>query len=86
LTTQVGRKSFLDGTPLWNLFRERRTAMVMNISLSESEVKLLQELPQGDMSRLLQEIAHTDHRSMKQGLKDREGMLRGVIQKLEAKG
>jgi hypothetical protein len=60
--------------------------MVTNIALSDSEVKLLQELLQGDMSRLLLEIAHTDHRSMKQGLKAREEVLRHVIQKLEAKG
>ncbi|MBI4572451.1 MAG: hypothetical protein HY713_04085 [candidate division NC10 bacterium] len=60
--------------------------MVMNISLSDDEVGLLQQLLQGDMSRLLLEIAHTDHRSMKQGLKAREEVLRGVIQKLEVKG
>ena len=60
--------------------------MVMNISLSDSEVRLLQELLQGDMSRLLLEIAHTDHRSMRDGLKAREEVLNGVIQKLEAKG
>jgi len=60
--------------------------MVMNISLSDSEVRLLQELLQGDMSRLLLEIAHTDHRSMKPGLKAREEVLRGVIQKLEVRG
>ncbi len=60
--------------------------MVMNISLSDSEEKLLQELLQGDLSRLILEISHTDHRSMKQGLKAREEVLKGVIQKLEAKG
>ena len=60
--------------------------MVINISLSDSEVRLLQELLQGDMSRLLLEIAHTDHRSMRDGLKAREEVLNGVIQKLEAKG
>jgi len=60
--------------------------MVMNISLSDSEEKLLQELLQGDLSRLILEIAHTDHRSMKQGLKAREEVLKSVIQKLEAKG
>ncbi len=57
--------------------------MVMNISLSDLEVRLLRELLQGDLCRLLLEIAHTDHRSMKQGLKAREEVLRGVIQKLE---
>ena len=58
----------------------------MNISLSDPEVRLLRELLQGDLCRLLMEIAHTDHRSMKEGLKTREELLQGVIQKLEAKG
>jgi len=60
--------------------------MVMNISLSDPEVKLLRELLEGDRCRLLLEIAHTDHRSMREGLKAREGMLKGVIHKLEAQG
>jgi hypothetical protein len=49
------------------------------------EVKLLQELLQGDMCRLILEIAHTDHRSVRDALKAREEMLKGVILKLEAK-
>jgi hypothetical protein len=60
--------------------------MVTNIVLNDPEVRLLQELLQGDMSRLLLEIAHTDHRSMRLGLKAREEVLRHVIQKLEVKG
>jgi hypothetical protein len=66
--------------------QERRSVMVMNISLSDDEVGLLQQLLQGDLCRLLMEIAHTDHRSMREGLKAREEVLKGVIQKLEAKG
>jgi hypothetical protein len=58
--------------------------MVMNISLSDSEVRLLRELLQGDMCRLLLEIAHTDHRSMREGLKAREEVLKGIIQKIGA--
>jgi hypothetical protein len=69
-----------------SLFQERRIVMVMDISLSDLEVRLLRELLQGDLCRLLLEIAHTDHRSMKEGLKAREGMLQGLIQKLESKG
>ena len=57
--------------------------MPTNVSLSDSELRLLQELLQGDLCRLLMEIAHTDHRSMKEGLKAREELLQGVIQKLE---
>lgn len=60
--------------------------MVTNISLSDSEVRLLRELLQGDMCRLLLEIAHTDRRSMRDGLKAREEVLTSVIQKLEATG
>ena len=31
------------------------------------------------------EITHTDHRSMKDGLKAREEVLKGIVQKLEGK-
>jgi hypothetical protein len=64
-------------------FRERRGAMGTNVSLTDAEMKLLQELLQGDLSRLLLEIAHTDHRSMREGLKAREEMLKGIAQKLQ---
>jgi hypothetical protein len=57
--------------------------MTINVSLSDPEVKLLQELLQGDLCRLILEIAHTDHRSMRDGLKAREEMLKGIAQKLE---
>ena len=58
--------------------------MTTTVALSDAEVKLLKELLQGDMCRLILEIAHTDHRSMRDGLKAREETLRGVIKKLEA--
>jgi hypothetical protein len=58
--------------------------MPINISLNDPEVKLLQELLQGDLCRLILEIAHTDHRSMRDGLKAREEMLKGIARKLEA--
>jgi hypothetical protein len=58
--------------------------MARDISLSDPEVKLLQELLQGDMCRLILEIAHTDHRSMREGLKGRETLLKSVLQKLES--
>jgi hypothetical protein len=59
--------------------------MATAISLSEAEVRLLQQLLQGEQCRLILEIAHTDHRSMREGLKAREELLKGVIQKLEGK-
>ena len=52
------------------------------IDLNEAELNLLKELLQGDLARLLLEIAHTDHRSMREGLQKREGTLKGVIDKL----
>lgn len=54
----------------------------MDLSLSDAEVQLLQQLLQGDLSRLLLEIAHTDHRSMREGLQAREALLREVVKKL----
>ncbi len=59
--------------------------MPINISLSDPEVKLLQELLQGDSCRLILEIAHTDHRSMREGLKAREEVLKSIVQKLETR-
>ena len=41
--------------------------MTATVALSDAEVKLLKELLQGDMCRLILEIAHTDHRSMRDG-------------------
>ncbi len=61
--------------------------MATTISLSDPEVKVLQELLQGDLCRhLILEIPHTDRRSMREGLKAREALLRSVIQKIEEKG
>ncbi len=60
--------------------------MLINISLNDPEVKLLRELLEGDRCRLLLEIAHTHHRSMKEGLKAREELLEDVIHKIEAQG
>jgi hypothetical protein len=52
------------------------------IVLSDAEVSLLHELLEGDRCRLLLAIAHTHHRLMKQGLKGRESLLRGMLEKL----
>jgi hypothetical protein len=59
--------------------------MVTNVSLTDTEIKLLQELLQGDLCRLILEIAHTDHRSMRDGLKGREEALKAIVRKLEAR-
>jgi hypothetical protein len=57
---------------------------VARIELSEVEVRLLRELLQGDLARLLLEISHTDHREMREGLQRRESVLEGLLKKLRA--
>ncbi|NTU60428.1 MAG: hypothetical protein HGA98_05160 [Deltaproteobacteria bacterium] len=52
------------------------------IDLTEGEVNLLKELLHGDRARLLLEIAHTDHRAMRDGLKEREAVLEALAAKL----
>lgn len=52
------------------------------IDFSAAESNLLKEVLQGDLARLLLEIAHTDHRAMRDGLKQREELLRAVLEKL----
>lgn len=52
------------------------------IELSDAEVRLLRELLQGDLARLLLEISHTDHREMREGLRGRETALEGLLEKL----
>lgn len=56
--------------------------MEETLSLTQIEVQVLQQLLQGDLSRLVVEISHTDHRAMKDRLKEREAVLRGIIERL----
>jgi hypothetical protein len=58
--------------------------MATSLVLNDLEARLLQEILEGDLRRLLSEIAHTDHRGMKAGLKAREALLQGILQKLKA--
>ena len=58
--------------------------MATSLVLNDLEARLLQELLEGDLRRLLAEIAHTDHRGMKAGLKARAGLLQDILQKLKA--
>jgi hypothetical protein len=59
--------------------------MALTVMLNDQEEKLLQEVLQGDLSRLLLEISHTDHRSLREGLKMREELLEGVIAKVSGR-
>ena len=60
--------------------------MTRCLVLTTPESQLIQELLEGDRCRLLLEIAHTDHRDMKEGLKAREELMQGILQKLRAEG
>jgi hypothetical protein len=54
----------------------------MELTLTNTEVELLREILEADLSKLLMEIANTDIRSMRKGLKEREEVLRGIVGKL----
>jgi hypothetical protein len=54
----------------------------MELTLTTNEVVMLKELLEADLSRLLMEIANTDIRSMREGLKEREEMLLAIVKKL----
>jgi hypothetical protein len=54
----------------------------MELALTEKEILLLKEILEADLSKLLMEIANTDIRSMRKGLKEREEALRAIVGKL----
>jgi hypothetical protein len=54
----------------------------MELALTEKEALLLKEILDADLSKLLMEIANTDIRSMRKGLKEREETLRAIAAKL----
>jgi hypothetical protein len=54
----------------------------MELRLTEAEVELLREMLDADHKALLREIARTDNRMMREGLKTREDLLKGVLDKL----
>lgn len=55
----------------------------MEFRLTEPEVELLRALLESDLSDLLMEIARTDNRAMREGLKKREELLKGILDRLE---
>lgn len=59
--------------------------MALTLTLNEQEEKLLQQVLQGDLARLLLEISHTDHRPLRESLKAREELLEGVISKVSGR-
>ncbi|MBI5420108.1 MAG: hypothetical protein HZA60_08460 [Deltaproteobacteria bacterium] len=54
----------------------------MELKLTRPEVTLLRELLEADLSALLHEIAKTDTRTMRDGLKYREELLKGILERL----
>ncbi len=55
----------------------------MELFLTEPEAEFLTEILSADLSDLLMEIARTDSRSMREGLKKRETLLREILERLE---
>ena len=55
----------------------------MELRMTEPEAALLTEILHADLSDLLMEIARTDKRAMREGLKNREALLRGILDRLE---
>lgn len=56
----------------------------MELRLNDSEAELLRELLEADRANLLMEIARTDTRSMREGLKRRVDLLEGILGRLAA--
>ena len=54
----------------------------MELRLTESEVQLLLDMLHADRKALLMEIARTDNRAMREGLKRREELLKGILSRL----
>lgn len=54
----------------------------MELVLTESEVDLLRGMLDADRKTLLMEIARTDNRTMRKGLKEREELLKGILNQL----
>jgi hypothetical protein len=54
----------------------------MELRLTEPEVQLLLDMLHADRKALLMEIARTDNRAMREGLKRREELLKGILQRL----
>ena len=56
----------------------------MEITLTGAEKFSLRETVEKALHEMLMEIANTDNRKMREGLKEREGILRTILAKLPA--
>ena len=57
----------------------------MELTLTNMELQVLRELLDVDYSRIIREIAKTDTRKMREELKIREELLKGIMEKLGMK-
>lgn len=56
----------------------------MEITLTGAERVVLRETVEKALHEMLMEIANTDNRRMREGLKEREGILNAILAKLPA--
>ncbi len=56
----------------------------MEMALTGSEKRVLRETLDKAVNDLLMEIARTDNRKMREGLKEREEILKGILDRLPA--
>lgn len=56
----------------------------MEITLTGAEKLVLRETVEKAINEMLMEIANTDNRKMREGLREREEILKGILEKLTA--
>jgi len=56
----------------------------MGLTLTGDEKLVLRETVEKAINEMLMEIANTDNRKMREGLREREGILKGILDKLAA--
>jgi hypothetical protein len=54
----------------------------MNLELSDAETELLQQILQGRMEELREEVRHSRLPDFREQLKEKEELLRGIMEKL----
>ncbi len=54
----------------------------MELTLTAREAEVLRETVKGRISGMVMEIAHTDNREMREGLKSQEGVLEAILGKI----
>ena len=54
----------------------------MNITFDENEMRILRELLERDLKNLVGEIAHTDHRELREELRARETTLEHILDRV----